>query len=622
MYQSIYYSYSGNDKGTCYVRDSKKGWLSFKYYPQVYKLNPEGEYTTLFGDKCSPIQGKYDFNDPTILEKDLQKELAVLRDLYYKTDNPPDKHNTVYLDIEIEILGALTPQTIREANAKITSIALIDTNTNKKYCWILDEKQTLNLLEQNNIQIISCISEKTLLHSFLDKWMELDPTIVVGYNSDFFDIPYLYFRIKKILGEDMVLYLSPLKKINDNMYNSYSPITIGGINSLDYMLLIKKYITKEEPSYKLNDIGIKYAGLGKIEYNGSLDTLYKEDPIKFIEYNLRDVEIIGVLEEKLQFIQLTILICHLCGTPYEMVYYNTMLNEGAILKYLKRKNIVSPNKPTTTNKSIKELNVGDEVTNQRGTPTVDGIISYIDEKTQRAQIRTKSNTIKDRSLRTIRKKEGYAGGYLLDIEPNLYDWVIDNDYSSLYPSIIRSLNLSIETLVGRLKVDNPNYNKVSSLLELKKMNPTDKITIEFLNKKTYTLSEKTTTVKKLIKTIYQNNFIIAANGTIFDSSKKSIIAEILTDWFNLRTQYKNEMKKAYKRGDKEVGVLYDQKQHSIKILLNSVYGTLAINSWRYTDGYKICSSAITNTGQRFVMETLYEADRIIKKDYIDNGNNK
>jgi len=118
MYQSIYYSYSGEDKGTCYLRDSVKGWQQFKYYQPVYKLNPDGEYKTLFGDRCSRVTGKWEWNDPTILEKDLQKELAVLRDLYYKEDSAPTSHNIVYLDIEIEILGSLTPQTIREANAK------------------------------------------------------------------------------------------------------------------------------------------------------------------------------------------------------------------------------------------------------------------------------------------------------------------------------------------------------------------------------------------------------------------------------------------------------------------------------------------------------------------------
>ena len=108
------------------------------------------------------------------------------------------------------------------------------------------------------------------------------------------------------------------------------------------MLLLKKYIMKEEPSYKLGDIGTKYAKMGKIEYNGNLDTLFREDPIKFIDYNIRDVEIIEALEEKLKFIELTILISHLCHTPYESIYYNTILNEGAILTYLKRKGIIAP----------------------------------------------------------------------------------------------------------------------------------------------------------------------------------------------------------------------------------------------------------------------------------------
>ena len=76
------------------------------------------------------------------------------------------------------------------------------------------------------------------------------------------------------------------------------------------------------------------------------------------------------------------------------------------------------------------------------------------------------------------------------------------------------------------------------------------------------------------------------------------------------------MKQAYKTGDKETGQLYERKQHSIKILLNSVYGTFAINSWRFTDGYKICSSSITTTGQRFIMETIKYANEMIEKDYI------
>lgn len=615
MYQAIYFDRDKNSstKYHYYLRDDVKGIKCFQYWPTVYKIDEDGEYETLFGDRCSPVQGKYDREDPTILEKDIDRELVLLRDLYYQTDDIPKSHNTVYLDIEIEIIGALNPTTIKEANAEITAIALIDVNTKQKICFILDKKGNIESINSNNTIITSCKSEKILLSKFLDKWEEIDPTIAVGFNSDFFDIPYLYYRIKKVLGDD-VYRLSPIGKIDENPYQPESPIKIGLVNCLDFMLLLKKYIMKEEPSYKLGDIGIKYAKLGKIEYNGSLDRLFKEDPNKFIEYNLRDVEIIEALEDKLKFIQLTILISHLCHTPYEYIYYNTALNEGAILTYLKRKNIVAPNKPTTTNPSIKELEVGDHIIHQRGTPTIEGYIYSIDK--YNVTIKTLSNQFIQRNLKTVKKKDSYAGGYLLDITPGVYNWLSDFDYSSLYPSIIRSLNLSIETLIGRIKIPNQNYNTWCSLIELQEMNPDEILTIERFNKKTYTITEGKTTVKKLFNLIKENKYIISANGTIYDSDKKSIVAEILSDWFELRKEYKFLMKQAYKNGDKETGQLYERKQHSIKILLNSVYGTFAINSWRFTDGYKICSSSITTTGQRFIMETIKYANEMIEKDYL------
>jgi DNA polymerase elongation subunit (family B) len=202
------------------------------------------------------------------------------------------------------------------------------------------------------------------------------------------------------------------------------------------------------------------------------------------------------------------------------------------------------------------------------------------------------------------------------MSPNLYDWIIDSDYSSLYPSIIRSLNLSIDTFVGRIKTNNQNYNTECSLIELEKKDPKEILTIEKLNKKTYTLIEGKASVETLLSIIKENNLIISANGTIFDSSKKSIIAEVLTDWFIKRKEFKDKMKDAYKNGDEINGELYNKYQHSFKILLNGVYGCFSVNSWRFTDGHKICSSAITTTGQRFVMETIKYADKMIKEEYI------
>jgi DNA polymerase elongation subunit (family B) len=608
MYQSVFYNrLPGEDQWSYFLRDDKKGIHKFQYWPTVYKLDPEGEHETLFGERCSPVSGKVDKKDPSILEKDIDRELVLLRDLYYQTDEMPSYHNIIYLDIEIEILGALTPQTIKEANAEITAIALIDTTTKEKICFILDKQNKIEEIDSDGKKVIPCIDENTLLRKFLNKWEQMDPTIVVGYNSDFFDIPYLYYRIKKRLGDE-VNRLSPVGKVEEIPSQPNSPIRIGLVNSLDYLHLLRKYIMKEESSYKLGDIGTKYAKLGKIEYNGNLDTLFREDPEKFIDYNIRDVEIIEALEEKQKFIELTILISHLCHTPYESIYYNTALNEGAILTYLKRKGIIAPNKPTTTNPSIRELELGDAIVNQRGTPTIEGIVYSFDESG--IIIKTASGKYISRNPKTVKKKDSYAGGYLLDPIPGLYSDVSDLDFTSLYPSIIKSLNLGIETLMGRIVTKN-NYEQYNSLEQLKQRDPEEIIHIQKLNRKTYKLKDAHITVGALIKLIENNNWTISASGAFFTTDKKSIACEVLEDWFNQREHYRALKKTAGKAEDWANYKLYDLYQLAFKILQNALYGTYAINSWRFTDGFKICSSAITNSGQRLTKESIVFVDQYI-----------
>ena len=551
MYQALYYDRTDY---TYHLRDDKQGWSNFKHNPVVFKLNDNGEYTTIDGKRVSPA--KPDWKDKTLYENDVDKLTRVLVDLYYKNDDVPEYQNIVYLDIECEIGGALTSEYIKSAPKNITSISIYDNNNKKYYCLILDEKEELEETHTENKIIIPYSTEKKLLLSFLNVWETLDPTIIIGWNSGFFDIPYLYYRIYNVLGKNETIRLSPvLNKININEWDKEQPIELAGVNHLDYMLLFKKYVVKQEPSYKLGDIGTKYVNLGKIEYEGSLDKLFKEDINKFIEYNIRDVEIIIELEKKLKFIDLSITVCHLCHVPYEKIYLSTVLNDGAILTYLKRKGIVSPNKPTTYNEALKESTTDD-----------------------------------------------YAGGYLKDPVPGLYEWVIDLDFTSLYPSIIRSLNIGIETLVGRI-VNRSKYDNQWTLAELEEMDPDEIITIERLNDNR-TTNRTQTSVNKIIDIIKSDNIIIAANGSMFRTDRSSVVCEVLTDWFNKRVEYKDLMKKAFKAGDTVKGEFYNRRQHSIKILLNSVYGCYAINSWRYTDGHKIISSAITLTGQRLIMESI------------------
>jgi DNA polymerase elongation subunit (family B) len=365
---------------------------------------------------------------------------------------------------------------------------------------------------------------------------------------------------------------------------------------------------KEEQSYKLGDIGTKYAKLGKVEYNGSLDKLFKEDIDKYIDYNIRDVEIIEALEEKLKFVELTVLISHLCHTPYESIYYNTELNEGAILTYLKRKNIIAPNKPTTTNPSIKELEIGDQVTHQRNTPTVEGII--YDIKDNLVTVKTLSNQLVVRYLKTVRKKDSYAGGYLLDPKPGLYSDLSDLDFTSLYPSIIKSLNLGIETLVGRIVTKN-NYEQTNSLEKLKEKPQDEIISIQRLDRKTYRLRDAKIKIGDLIELIEENKWSISASGAFYRTDIKSIACEVLEDWFDKREHYRALKKTAGKAEDWANYKLYDLYQMAFKILQNALYGTYAINSWRFTDGFKICSAAITNSGQRLTQESIIFVNQYI-----------
>jgi DNA polymerase elongation subunit (family B) len=566
MYQAIYYN---RDTKTYHLRDDKKGWLEFPYRATCFIPDQLGEYETLDGVKVSPTK-QYTYKDPNTYESDVDKFTRVLVDAYYEQDDTPEYQNIVYLDIECEIAGALTQDSVRSPAGKLTAIALYDNTTKTYYCYILDEAKLMAPSSSENKHIIPCSTESELMFKFLDKWEELDPTIISGWNSEFFDIPYLYHRIKLVLGDNQAVRLSPLRKVDDGEFIGTKYTDIAGVNHLDYMLLFKKYITAQEPSYALGNIGEKYVDLGKIDYLGSLDKLFKEDIQTFIDYNIRDVEIIVALEDKLKFIDLTVIISHLCHVPYEQIYLSTALNEGAILTYLKRKNIVSPNKPTTYNPNLKDA------------------------------------------------KEEYAGGYLKDPVPGLYEWVIDLDFTSLYPSIIRSLNIGIETLVGRI-VNRDKYDNQWSLKELKALNPSTEITIERVNPNK-SISRSIITVSKMVEMIEQENWVVSAPGVIFRKDKSSIVCEVLTDWFNKRVDYKNKMKEAYKvKKDPVLGEFYNRRQHAYKIKLNDVYGCYAINGWRYTDGHKFISKAITLTGQRLTQESIKYVNKWMNKEMETEG---
>ena len=268
---------------------------------------------------------------------------------------------------------------------------------------------------QDGREIIPVKRETDLLEIFLARMEAIEPDILVGYNSDYFDIPYLYYRMKKRLGERYARRLSPIRVVEEREWSADQPIRIAGVASLDYMRLHKKYSFQQEPSMKLDFLGEKYVGQKKIEYDGSLDRLFAEDKQKFIEYNFVDVLILKKLDEKFKYLDLTKNISHKGKTLYEDVYQSSKTQDGAISAYLLNEGIIPPNKDPN--------------------PII---------------------------------KKNYAGGYLFCPKTGIFNYMFDEDLTSLYPSIIMANNIGRETLVGRIVTHDDRDNRLA-LNDLKKI---------------------------------------------------------------------------------------------------------------------------------------------------------
>tara|TARA_B100000212_G_scaffold15187_2_gene10536 strand:- start:2199 stop:3947 length:1749 start_codon:yes stop_codon:yes gene_type:complete len=544
----------------------ENGYSTTEWDNIAYQKCKEGEHTArgLNGEYLKPISNWYYSNNPNKKHEntpylhfhDMPAHQKFLIETYGANDEPSTGHREVFFDIECEIGGALTEEYIQDAPMPITSIAWWDKTPDTWHILILDKKTQLKHTKAKNKEIIPCSTEQELLSKFLELFRDINPDILIGYNSDFFDIPYLYYRMVKILGEEFANELSPIsrvksKKTDKYWYNEGQFVEIIGVESLDYMRLHRKYSWKDEPSWKLDAIGEKYANINKVEYEGNLDQLFETDIHKFIQYNFRDVEILKLLDEKLQYIALTKNLSHKGKHNYSEVYRNTKTQDGAISAYLLDKGIIPPSK--------------------------------------------------DRNLIT---KKNYAGGYLFCPKAGLYKYMFDEDLTSLYPSIIMSLNIGKETMVGRI-IDADDRNSRLGLNDLKAKDPNTKVIIESPSRQ-----QKNITIQNLIDVIKSENLSISANGVFFRTDKESVLSIILSKWFDERVLYKNKMKKAYKAGNKEEGEYYHLMQYTMKILLNSLYGATA-TGFRY--GSVILAEAITLSGQRIIQESALCANRHMNK---------
>jgi DNA polymerase elongation subunit (family B) len=565
MYKNISTQPIGKNKHaiTLWTDDGVEQY-EFQNYAYEKCYPNEATHTGLKGEPLRKITF-WEKSNPFLHYHDMPVHQKFLIDKYGTNDEPSTTHQEIFFDIEIEMGGALTPEYIRKAPKPVTSIAWWHRQQDKWYILILDKQNHLEKTVVGNKTVIPVSNERELLTKWLNYLNKINPDILIGYNSDYFDIPYLYYRISNQLGERRANALSPIGKVKEQKFTNESgmtfwnedqPIRIEGMYSLDYIRLHKKYSFSDEPSYKLDVLGEKYCKLPKIEYDGSLDRLFENDKEKFIQYNFRDVEIIKELDAKFNYINLTKNLAHKGKIHYDDVYQSSKIHDGAISAYLLSQDIIPPSRD-----------------------------------------------------RNPIKKSNYAGGYLFCPKAGLYRYMFDEDLTSLYPSIIMSLNIGKETLVGRIIDPNDRNNRLGLNDLINDTSDKHHVTEWFTNQDKFNKIDWTSS--KIVKLLQQYNLAISANGVIFRTDTKSVLSTILDKWFDERVLYKNEMKKAYKAGDIVSGEKYHLLQYTMKILLNSLYGALALPNFRY--GNVILAECTTLSGQRIIQESALCANRHMNK---------
>ena len=526
MYQNIFVKRMS--KGCeVHIWDDTTGYQKFNYKPYAYLKSPSGTYRSLYGDKLKKVTfwTQEDLQSGKVFESDVPLETKILVDKYGNSDEPSKGHKELLFDIEVEVTDGFPDPS--KAENKITAIALYDKAADKYHCYVLGDVPNTDVVE-------SFKSEKELLQRFYQKYLEIQPTVLSGWNTDGFDIPYLYNRTKRTMGDEIANCLSPIGEVYYN--DTRSMYKIAGVSCLDYMKLYKWFTYTQQSSYRLDYIGQVEVGIGKIDYEGTLQDLYENDINKYVEYNLNDVVIVKALDDKLKFIDLARGVGHLGHVPYEDNFFSSRYLEGAMLVYMKEIGVVAPNK----------------------------------------QFGAK-----------IDRDEKFSGAYVKVPKSGRYEWVYDLDLTSMYPSVIMSLNISPEMKIGKVNGWNGE---------------------EFIKgvPKTYSLEkngkEQGHMNNEELKQMFDKNKVsISSNGILYRNDKKGLIPSILSKWFDERVEYKRLMKKYSDEGDKEKSGYFKRRQHVQKIVLNSLYGVLGLPVFRFYDIDN--AEATTVTGQELIKFT-------------------
>ena len=383
---------------------------------------------------------------------------------------------------------------------------------------------------------VKCKDEYTLCKRFMELWKLKTPDTITGWNTKFFDIPYLVNRFRKILGEDETKKLSPW----NNIYERKTTINgrelieykISGLASLDYIELYKWYAPggKSQESYRLDAIAQVELGEGKISYDeyDNLYSLYRLNFQKFIEYNIKDVQLIIRLEDKLKLLELAYTLAYDTKTNYEDVFAQTRMWDALTYNRLLEDNIIVPPK-------------------------------------------------------VHKEKDGmFEGAYVKEVQVGMHHYVASFDLNSLYPHLMMQYNVSPETLIEPENYTPEMREIISSGVHVNKM------------------LAKEVDLSKL------QNATLTPNGQFFRTDHQGFLPKMMEEMYEDRKKFKKMMlqaKQEYehekddsKKYDIEKRIArYDNLQLAKKVSLNSAYGALGSQYFRFYD--LRMALAVTTAGQ-------------------------
>lgn len=480
---------------------------------------------------------------------DYLSDLSPWRQYYLKTFNnlnelPNYKPKIAFIDIEVLIEGKI----VIDGSFPITIITVGD-YINKKmvtFGWHCKIKEQLEDIKSG---LFLYNNEQDMIDSFLAYMNKEKFDIITGWNfcegenGSGFDNPYIVNRLKRFNRETQ---LSPFG-IVEKQYRT-DDYEIFGLPSLDYLTVYRKFKFKELPTYNLNSVAEEEGISTKVEFEGSLNDLYKNDFYTYIKYNRRDVKIMMDLENKYKYFDLITEIRNMSFVNYNIINNSTII-DNILIKHLRDKEKVAISRVYNENGHI-------------------------------------------------------PGAYVKEPKIGMYNWVVDLDYTSLYPFIIMNMNISPDTKQGIVFNWNEINKYIPSLTDdnndaINIIDKTKEIKVSY-NKKIYIL--KYNEFKSFLEI---NNLIVSNYGILFDKTNKGIFPEILEWIFEQRKQYKNMMIEANKNNDDVNKNLYFNKQLAFKILLNSFYGFVSFAGSRFYD--TDLGSSVTMTGRKLIRYAIQKA---------------